>query len=572
MAGYLSPGVYVEEFDSGAKPMEGVATSTAGFIGFAKRGPVIGKPVLITSFPHFRRVFGGYLDSSVKYRHLAYGVEQFFMNGGSRCYVMRVASSQDRAAVMELDHKGVNLYLEAGSVGVWGNDMRISIEKQRQIKTNILEEAKDTERRIFHVKSTFGFMVGDLVELVSNKGKEYNRIVSIREKEIELEHSFTISYVDNNQSPSIFLYRIDFLVRAECDDNVETYSVSLNPLAEDFVNHVMEKGDMLHAVFSIKEETMDNLIAWMTHFQLDNMSYTGFLKGGKTVLEEDAELFLGEDKGPGKRSGIEAFNEVDDVSIMAIPGVTIPKVQSALVAQCERQANRFAILDMPQDTRTVEEMLTIRSYFNSSYAAIYHPWLQMFDPLIKTSVFFPPSASIAGIFARVDQNYGVHKAPANEIVRNCTDLSVNYNEMEQSKVNPRGINLIRSLPGQGIRVWGARTMSSDASWKYINTRRLFIYIEESIRVNTKWVEFEQNDYKLWARVQGTIYMFLSTVWRNGALAGSSENEAFYINIGPTTMTQDDIQNGRLICEIGISTIRPAEFVIFRITQKTQEST
>ena len=294
------------------------------------------------------------------------------------------------------------------------------------------------------------------------------------------------------------------------------------------------------------------------------------MKDGKTVVEEGAELFLGEDKGPGKRSGLEAFKEVDDVSIMAIPGVTIPAVQSALVAHCEALANRFAILDMPYDTRSVDDMQTHRSYFDSNYGAIYHPWLQIYDPLLRTSGFFPPSAAMAGIYARTDNTRGVFKAPANEVVRGCTGLSVNYNEAEQGKVNPKGINLIRSLPGQGIRVWGARTMSSDASWKYINVRRLFIYVEESIRTNTSWAVFEPNDANLWMRVEGTIHMFLNTLWRSGALVGSSEDEAFFINIGPSTMTQDDILNGRLICVIGIAPVRPAEFVIFRITQKMQE--
>lgn len=570
MAEYGSPGVYVEEFDEGPGPGEGVATSTAGFIGLAKRGPVIGKPVLITSFSHFCSMFGGYLDDSVKYRHLAYGVEQFFCNGGSQCYVMRVASNQDTAAVLELSHEGVDLHLEASSVGAWGNEMRITIEKERLMKTNLLEEAKDPEQRIFHVKSTFGYMEGDLVELVCGEGREYNRIVSIRETELELEHNVSIPYVDDHQIPSILLYRIGFLMRAEGDDHAETYHVSLNPEAEDYVNHVMGEGNLLHVMFSMKEETMDHLITWMAKFQLDDAGYTGFLKGGKTVIEESEELFLGYDEGPGRRSGLEAFMDVDDVSIMAIPGVTIPNVQNALIKHCENMANRFAILDMPKDTQSVEEMMTYRSHFDSSYAAIYHPWLQIFDPIIKKSTFFPPSASMAGIYARVDKFRGVHKAPANESVRLCTGLSENYNEREQGMVSPRGINLIRTLPGQGTRVWGARTMSSDVSWKYINIRRLFIYMEESIRVLTQWAEFEQNDIYLWMRVQGSIRMFLHTLWRNGALVGSSEDEAFFVNVGTSTMSQDDIREGRLICVIGVAPIRPADFVIFHITHKTKE--
>jgi phage tail sheath protein FI len=202
---------------------------------------------------------------------------------------------------------------------------------------------------------------------------------------------------------------------------------------------------------------------------------------------------------------------------------------------------------------------------------MYHPWLQVFDPLDKRNINIPPSGSIAGIFSRTDIERGVHKAPANEVVRACVGLDCQYSTGEQDILNPRGVNLIRSFTGRGIRVWGARTCSSNGQWKYVNVRRLFIYLEESIKRNTNWVVFEPNDEVLWARVRRTIELFLSTVWRTGALAGTTAEEAFFVDIGRTTMTQDDIDNGRLICVIGAAPVKPAEFVIFRITQKTAEA-
>lgn len=208
---------------------------------------------------------------------------------------------------------------------------------------------------------------------------------------------------------------------------------------------------------------------------------------------------------------------------------------------------------------------------DSTYAAMYHPWLTVFDPMDKRNINLPPSGSVVGIYARSDNSRGVHKAPANEVVRGCVGLSVPFNKGEQDILNPKGVNLIRSFPGQGIRVWGARTTSSDPSWKYVNVRRLFIYLEESIKANTNWVVFEPNDERLWARVKRTIDGFLKTMWRSGALAGSTEAEAFFCNIDHSTMTQDDIDNGRLICVIGVAPVKPAEFVIFRITQKTGEA-
>jgi phage tail sheath protein FI len=256
---------------------------------------------------------------------------------------------------------------------------------------------------------------------------------------------------------------------------------------------------------------------------------------------------------------------------MAIPGVTTPDVQAALIAHCENLKSRFAVLDIPIDRKKVGEVSEFRDMYDSTYAAIYHPWIEGLDPLAKRSAYFPPSGAMIGIYARTDTERGVHKAPANEVVRSCTGLSVSYNEAEQDILNPLGINLIRSFTGRGIRVWGARTISSNGLWKYLNVRRLFIFVEESIKANTNWVVFEPNSETLWGRVTRTLEMFLASVWRTGALAGTTPAEAFYVECGRTTMTQDDIDNGRLICQIGIAPVKPAEFVIFRITQHTASS-
>jgi phage tail sheath protein FI len=281
-----------------------------------------------------------------------------------------------------------------------------------------------------------------------------------------------------------------------------------------------------------------------------------------------ASDFIGEDRGPGRRTGIQAFIDNDVVSIMAIPGVTDANVQLSLVAHCENLGSRFAILDIPREKTKVADVMTHRNLFDSSYCALYNPWLSVFDPLDKRNIFVPPSGTIAGIYSRSDSTRGVQKAPANEVLRGVVGLDVQYNKGEQDILNPAGVNLIRSFTGQGIRVWGARTASSNTLWKYVNVRRLFIFLEESIKGGTNWVVFEPNNEQLWARVQRTIDAFLTRIWRDGALMGSSAGEAFYIDIGRSTMTQDDIDNGRLICVIGVAPVKPAEFVVFRITQKT----
>lgn len=201
---------------------------------------------------------------------------------------------------------------------------------------------------------------------------------------------------------------------------------------------------------------------------------------------------------------------------------------------------------------------------------MYHPWIQQFDRLSKKNAYFPPSGAVMGVYARTDVGRGVHKAPANETVA-CTGLSVQFSKVEQDSLNPIGVNLIRNIPGSGIRIWGARTASNNSAFKYVNIRRLLIYVEESIKANTNWVVFEPNDQMLWERVSKSISLFLTQMWRNGMLAGGSEAESYFVDLGPSTMSPDDIRNGRLICNVGVAPVRPAEFIIFRVTQHTVEA-
>jgi hypothetical protein len=285
-----------------------------------------------------------------------------------------------------------------------------------------------------------------------------------------------------------------------------------------------------------------------------------------TVSGIIADDFKGVDNGPGKRTGIKAFADIDQVSIIAAPGITDAYVQLALVEHCEKQKDRFAVLDLPENTQKVSDAQAHRNIFDSSYAALYHPWLKVYDPLEKREIFVPPTGSVIGIYSRNDQERGVHKAPANEVVRGTVALKYQLTTGEQDILNPAGVNLIRSFPGRGIRVWGARTCSSNSLWKYVNVRRLFLYLEESIDEGTQWVVFEPNNEKLWGRVKATIIEFLTRVWRDGALMGTKAEEAFFVKCDRTTMTQDDIDNGRLICVIGVAPVKPAEFVIFRIAQ------
>jgi phage tail sheath protein FI len=230
--------------------------------------------------------------------------------------------------------------------------------------------------------------------------------------------------------------------------------------------------------------------------------------------------------------------------------------------------DRVAILDPPPglNAQQVREWRTDKARYDSKYATLYWPWVKVFDPLQGQAAFVPPSGHLAGIWARSDDTRGVHKAPANEVIRGAIDLELLITRGEHDQLNPQGINCVRAFPGRGIRVWGARTLSSDPAWRYLNVRRLFNYIEESILEGTQWVVFEPNDMALWERVKRTINAFLVRVWRDGALFGATPQEAFYVKCDAETNPSEVIDAGQLVVEIGIAPVKPAEFVIFRIAQ------
>lgn len=558
MAEYLSPGVYVEEFDSSPRAIEGVGTSTGGFVGMAVKGPTIGAPSLVTSFADFQRQFGGFLSEYThgEYRYLAYSVEQFFANGGTHCYISRVVPEDASLATAK---KGI-LSMRAANEGKWGNRILVSLMATNRKKMQLLKKESDN---IFVAKSVDGFREGDVVEFAG----EFNRIAGIFDNTVTFEKPFGADPVDTAIVPKNVVFSVEMDVTIRSDSDVETFTgVTLNPTSTNYLARKLAASRLVVATVEPNDD-IDNPVSVILGKGVlsGTISFAGGSDG--TMEAVNAGVFIGIDNGPGQRTGIQAFLENDSVSIIAVPGITIPEVVVALVSHCENEKNRFAVLDIPQELRKTGDIIEYRNMIDSTYAAMYHPWIQVYDRVAKKPAYIPPSGAVMGVYSRTDVSRGVHKAPANETIA-CTGLSVNYTTGEQDILNPAGVNLIRALPGQGIRIWGARTASSNSAFKYVNIRRLFIFVEQSIRMSTNWVVFEPNNSSLWARVQMTVSSFLESMFRAGMLAGDSPAEAFYVNIGTSTMSQDDIMNGRLICEIGIAPSRPAEFVIFRVTQFT----
>ena len=297
--------------------------------------------------------------------------------------------------------------------------------------------------------------------------------------------------------------------------------------------------------------------------------------GSDAVTLMGDPMYAGLDNNePDLRTGLYALKNPQNISLIAIPGQTSVALQQALIDQCELLRYRFAVLDgPPPDNDTLVDVQNLRSQYDSRYAAIYHPWLTIPDPFPPSLATLrqypiPLSGHVLGVYARVDNDRGVHKAPANEVVRGITGLTRYFSKGEQDILNPypTNINVVRDFRpnNRGIRIWGARCITSESEFKYVNVRRLLIFLEDSIDRGMQWVVFEPNAEELWGRVRRNITNFLTTVWRNGALEGTTPEQGFFVKCDRTTMTRDDIDNGRLIVVIGVAPVKPAEFVIIRI--------
>jgi hypothetical protein len=285
-----------------------------------------------------------------------------------------------------------------------------------------------------------------------------------------------------------------------------------------------------------------------------------------------------EDPVTGAKNGLRRFEDMDDISIVAAPGSTFNlnnnsnavAIMGALITHAETMRYRIAVLDCCNQ-QTLNDVRDLRAQVDSSYAALYYPWIRIYDPITQGPLNIPPSGAVCGIYARNDTNRAVYKAPANEVVNLAIGFEVLLNKAQQDVLNPDGVNCFRYFPDRGYLLWGARTVSSDPEWVYVNVRRYFAYLEHSLDKGTQWAVFEPNGPKLWDNVRRSVSEFLLNEWQSGALQGDKAEQAFFVRCDRTTMTQQDLDSGRLVCLIGVAPLYPAEFVIFRIGQWTGSS-
>jgi len=498
MPTYLSPGVYVEEVEAGSRPIEGVGTAVAAFVGLASRGPT-NAPTLVTNWSQFTSTFGDFTEGT----YLAHSVYGFFLNGGGACYVVRIGGDAPAAAA------------------------------RAEIPT-----AKDTKLAGYRITALDTGPAGNQVS------------VEVADASIPSEDAFKLTVRAPGRPEEVF-------------DNVST------------------KRGKEHVVTVVKEQSKLITIEEVGGGAVERAPARGRVSLGGAESSKPMRLTPDDYVGDSAdRTGFGGLEAVDEVTMLAVPDLMslyqkgvidlegVQAVQTAMIAHCELMGDRVAIIDAPPglNAQQVKEWRVDKVGYDSKYASLYWPWIKVLDPLSGTGQLVPPSGHVAGVWARNDDTRGVHKAPANEVIRGALGLELVITKGEHDQLNPDGINCIRSFPGRGIRIWGARTLSSDPAWKYLNVRRLFNYVEESILEGTQWVVFEPNDLNLWQRVKRTLNAFLVRTWRDGALFGATPAEAFYVKCDAETNPPEVVDAGQLVVEVGIAPVKPAEFVVFRIAQ------
>jgi phage tail sheath protein FI len=652
MPEYLAPGVYVEEVSFRAKSIEGVSTTTTGFIGPTRYGPLDIEPEILTSLVEFQRTYGGRErlafvnsdDTTTEVDNFMWhAARAFFEEGGKRLYVSRVYSPSGTdplsgyASVAAGSPAG--LRIRARFPGRSG-DARVTFTLNVGQSVLIYEDPTTASRPgVRSLRHRDVVLILDLASPGEAPATARDFYIALRDQETR-----TWSFVrgDADASPPVQLADLD---PGTTEVRIVTVTVSVDPFApgsESFTeadlpldpqHRIGDSPDSLFDAFAPHTRDPDDpdpnqkLISNLARARTVPMviENTGGFTNGVEVLSsllsdapipdspalslEDAIKALSVD--PRARSlelvltggndgvrpeavayegtvdtvtdlktGLKQLEDLEDISIVAAPGSTFlyendtykphaRTIVQQLLSHAERMRYRIAVIDSGND-QSIGQVRAMRAQLDSKYGALYYPWVRVLDPLSQREIYAPPSGFVAGIYARNDVNRAVYKAPANEVVNLALGFERSLNKSQQEVLNPEGINCFRFFEGRGMRLWGARTTSSDPEWKYVNLRRYFAYLERSIDKGTQWAVFEPNGEQLWANVRRTIEDFLLNEWQNGALLGEKPDKAYFVKCDRSTMSQNDLDNGRLVCLIGVAPLRPAEFVILRIGQWTAD--
>lgn len=669
MPEYLAPGVYVEETSFRSKSIEGVSTTTTGFIGTARYGPVDLEPDILTSLGEFERIYGDgrqmkFADPADLHNYLWHAARAFFEEGGRRLYISRVFKPDTTKAEVYvrptgdvaddyndnspyssgnyLDGHGrgwlVNgsagrptavdnsvIQVRARFPGRFGNfKVRFTLRASQNIL--IVDRLDDTQvaKLSDSLQENDIVWIGDVTSPISSPPGE-GAFYRVKWDDTAGDWRFhpgsgsvssppgirtLIPNPDLTEGHSVHIVTVTVEVLDEDDDQVGVWPdlpldpahtragakdslfdlFAINPSNAGMARQlpiVILAGKNIKTGLDVITALFDNELnptsppSGETPGQrlLKGVVTDMPLSGGNDGRIPELEEYKGKDD-PAKlyKTGLKQFEDIEDISIIAAPGSTQGFAQreqkaraiiNLLISHATKMRYRIAVLDSG-DQMSISKVLDLRAKFESKYAALYYPWVRVMDPITRSEIHLPPSGFVAGIYARNDINRAVYKAPANEIVNLALGFEVMLNKSQQEVLNPKGINCFRFFEGRGFRLWGARTISSDPEWKYVNLRRYFAYLERSVDKGTQWAVFEPNGEQLWGNVRRTIEDFLLNEFQMGALLGEKAEKAYFVKCDRSTMTQNDLDNGRLVCLIGVAALRPAEFVIFRIGQWTAD--
>jgi len=575
------PGVYPAIDEIRGAPISVAETRIAGLVGLCAKGP-LDEPRRLSSWDEFVEIYGGAPPGTDGY--LARSVEGFFQNGGPACYVVRVAhrprpgeeagpdhaSSAERVVTDGWDKP--TLRVRARSEGRWGNAIWVRFAPATGART-LLTLDLDVGSGEARVNASRGFERGALVRIYDRENSDYVVLTEVEDRRLCWGEATPIVRRYRAAGPT-YLELLEFEVFAWLKDRREAFrGLQLSPLSRRYVGRVINEESQL-----IRVDDLGSRSPPPHHLPqaAPAAKLTGGRDGADTVTAED---FVGHDHGPTDRRGLGALAAVEEVAMLCAPDAMlfykrqsgpqadlgVQRIQDAMVDACENQKDRFAILDLPP-TKDVETARRWRRRINSSFAAFYFPWVTM-NGGSGAPTRLPPSGLVAGVFARVDTEHGSHKAPANEVITNAAGLSLSLLDDDVGRLNHEGINALRTIPGRGVRIWGARTASDDPSWRYVNVRRLFIMLRRSLLEGTQWAVFEPNDAKLWESMTRLCTFFLEEQWRKGAFAGAERADSFYVKCDEETNPSGGRDAGQMVIEVGVAPALPAEFIVFDVVQR-----
>ena len=577
MAKNKLPGVY---FEDNPKIERGVSLGETGvpaFIGVASRGP-LNEPVVIQSVQQFLRYFGDPVEGSYLYA----SVWGFFMNGGTRCHVIRVAhvfrngkAELARMARYELlDSSGYpTLEIQAASEGSWGNQLTVQITYPEQPKVHTFITLDLAEgSRMLTVQSTRGIERGMMLKISDGIQDRYVTVERVRGNEVYWRDPLDCSF--RSAAPT-YIDSIDFNLIVKEHKRTEKFNnLSLGRWAARNVSRIVAQESELIRVNILSDGEFIHYPEATDEIQL---------RGGRDGLDGiTPEDVIGYNNGPGARYGLGALESNEEIDLLSIPDLQffldhceafhgyhdMLGVQMAMIAHCERMGDRFAILDLPRDIK-FDQIYDYRSKFETSFAALYYPWVMITNDNGDPRAI-PPSGFMAGVYAKCDKTDGVFRAPANIPIEGITGLSVNMHEGQLAEMNDKGINCLRLSPQRGIRAWGVRALTNTQEWRYLMSRRVFNAVRRAIFENTQWVVFEINGKELRDRVRDMLVDFLGKLWAAGYFPGKVQDDAFFVTCDETNNQNEEGEQGMLTIDVGIALGKPMEYLVISFEHKLEE--